>query len=286
MVSAVVAVTERPKPGSPRVARQAGPPNRRLAERSDRSDAVRRAQTVVLWLFRVLPITPFVLMGPQLISALQGRPGAVSNISASTADVFGTSSLLIFVMMLSVTPIHTLTGWTWHIPLRRWYGVAMFLSATADLVLAATTTGDTFPGGILGRTGGRTFLIAGTLAVLLLVPLALTSFRRSHQWLGNYWRRLHRLVFVIWAIVLIHLLFLFGLRARFFEALAVSVPLVVLRLPPVRRWWGSARRSHQHEALRVVLLVAMCGLFAAGFVPLVRELAYKGHAAFLQHPIS
>jgi len=243
-----------------------------------------RAATLALWFFRALLITPFVLMGPEIISALMGRPNAVANISTSTADVFGTSSLLIFVMMLTVTPIHTLTGWTWHIPLRRTYGVAMFLTATADLILAATTTGDTFSGGVLGRIGGHTFLVAGTLAVLLLVPLALTSFRRSHRWLGGYWKRLHRLVFVIWAIILIHLLFLFGFRGIFLDALALSVPLALLRVPPVRRWWSSARRNHQHRILRSALALVLVGTFVTGFVPLIRELAIKGQAAFVQHP--
>ncbi len=243
-----------------------------------------RAATLTLWFFRALLITPFVLMGPELISALMGRPNAVANISASTADVFGTSSLLIFVMMLTVTPIHTLTGWTRHIPLRRTYGVAMFFTAVADLILAATTTGDTFSDGVLGRIGGHTFLVAGTLAVLLLFPLAVTSFRRSHRWLGGYWKRLHRLVFAIWAIILIHLLFLFGFRGIFLDAVALSVPLALVRVPPVRRWWSSARRSHRHRVLRSVLVLVLVGTFVIGFVPLVRELAIKGQAAFVQHP--
>ncbi len=287
-LSPVVAVDERPSQAVRRPAAPSVPPDVRLPARRPRSadgSDWSRATTVVLWLLRLLPVTPFVFMAPEIISALQGRPGAVANIGGSTADVFGTSSLLIFALMLTVTPIHTVTGWTWHIPLRRWYGIAMFLTATADLILAATTTGDTFSGGVLGRIGGHTFLVAGTLAVLLLVPLALTSFRRSHHWLGSYWRRLHRLVFVIWAIILIHLLFLFGFSKFFLDALVLSAPLVALRLPPVRRWWGAARRSNRHQALRAVLIVIMVGLFAAGFVPLVRELALKGHAAFIQHPL-
>jgi sulfoxide reductase heme-binding subunit YedZ len=244
------------------------------------------AATLALWFFRALLITPFALMGPELISALMGRPSAVANLSTSTADVFGTSSLLIFVMMLTVTPIHTLTGWTWHIPLRRTYGVGMFLTATADLILAAATTGDTFSGGVFGRIGGHTFLVAGTLAVLLLFPLALTSFRRSHRWLGSYWKRLHRLVFVIWAIILIHLLFLFGFRGFFLDAVALSVPLALLRVPPVRRWWSSARRNHRYRILRGALVLVLVGIFAIGFVPLVRELAFKGQAAFVQQPVN
>jgi methionine sulfoxide reductase heme-binding subunit len=283
----VVSVTERTGQSPRGVGQEPARPIPRSPQGQTPDTAVSHrfpAATLALWFFRALLITPFVLMGPELISALMGRPNAVANISTSTADVFGTSSLLIFVMMLTVTPIHTVTGWTWHIPLRRTYGVAMFFTATLDLILAATTTGDTFSGGVLGRIGGHTFLVAGTLAVLLLFPLAITSFRRSHRWLGAYWKRLHRLVFVIWVIILIHLLFLFGFRGFFLDALALSVPLALLRVPPVRRWWSSARRNRQHRILRGALVLVLVGIFAIGFVPLVRELAIKGQAAFVQQP--
>ena len=102
-----------------------------------------------VWCFRGLLLIPFGFMAPEIISLVLGRPGSVANVSASTADVLGTSSFLLFVMMLSVTPIHTMTGWRWHLILRRDYGVAMFFTAGTDLTLAALTTGDTFPGGPL-----------------------------------------------------------------------------------------------------------------------------------------
>jgi sulfoxide reductase heme-binding subunit YedZ len=242
-------------------------------------------ETVALWCFRALMITPFVLMGPELISYLLGQPGAAANIAESTADIFGTSSLLFMVLMLAVTPVYTMTGWAWHLPLRRDYGVAMFASAAVDLVLAALTTGETFSGGVLGRIGGRTFLVAGTLAVFLLLPLAVTSTRRAHLWLGSYWKRLHRLTYVIWAIVLLHLLLLFGIGGIFVQAVTVSVPLVLLRLPPLRRWWSAARRKHRHRILRGVLAVALVATFAAGLRPIISELAFKGQAAFIQQPI-
>jgi sulfoxide reductase heme-binding subunit YedZ len=229
-------------------------------------------------------IVPFVLMGPELVSLLSGQPGAVGNVAESTADILGTSSFLLMVLMLAVTPVHTMTGWTWHLPLRRDYGVAMFVTAALDLILAALTTGDTF-GGLLGRIGGRTFLTVGTLAVLLLIPLAVTTPRRAHRWLGSYWKRLHRLIYVIWALVLLHLLLLFGFGGIFIQAVVVSIPLVVLRLPPVRRWWSASRRKHQHRILRGVLALALVATFVAGLRPIIGELAYKGQATFVEQPI-
>ena len=229
-------------------------------------------------------LTPFVLMGPEIVSLIQGQPGAVANVAESTADVFGTSSMLLLMLMLAVTPIQTMTGWSWHLVLRRDFGVGMFVSAAVDLILAALTTGETF-GDLFGRIGGRTFLLVGTLAVLLLLPLAITTPKPMHRWLGVYWKKLHRLVYVIWVLVLLHLLLLFGFDGIFLQAIAMSAPLLVLRLPPVRRWWSTARRKHRHRVLRGALAVVMVGTFVAGMRPVIAELSLKGVASFNQQPI-
>jgi len=263
--------------------RVAGSPNGRHRA-PDRSHKV-HVEKFALWSLRALMLVPFVLMGPEIVSLVLGQPSAAANVSQSTADIFGTSSLLLMMLMLAVTPVQTMTGWTWHLVLRRDYGVAMFVTATLDLILAALTTGDTFPGGVFGRIGGRTFLVVGTLAVLLLIPLALTSTKRAHRWLGSYWKRLHRLVYVIWVLVLLHLLLLFGFGGIFVQALVVSAPLVVLRLPPMRKWWSTARRTQRHRILRGMLALALVATFAAGVRPIIAELSLKGRAAFVQQPV-
>jgi len=238
-----------------------------------------------LWFFRALLLIPFVLMAPEVVSAILGRPGAVANISASVADVLGTSTFLIFVLMLTVTPIRTVTGWRWHLILRRDYGIAMFVTAGLDITLAATTTGDTFPGSPLTRVGGHSFLVAGTLSTLLLVPLVITANRPAQQWLGRHWKSVQRLTYAVWAMILVHLFLLFGITTIFLYALAVSAPLALMRVPPVRRWWDSARRANRHRTLRAVAAAVMLAVFASGFVPLARELAEKGSAAVVQQPV-
>jgi sulfoxide reductase heme-binding subunit YedZ len=242
------------------------------------------ARVIAVWFFRALLLIPFVLMAPEVIAALLGRPDAISNISASTADVLGTSTFLIFVAMLAVTPVHTITGWRWHMVLRRDYGIAMFFTAATDLTLAAITTGDTFPGSPLTRIGGHSFLLAGTLSTFLLVPLVITANRPAQRWLGRNWKAVQRVTYVVWATVLVHLFLLFGLSTIFLYAVAVSIPLAFLRVPPIRRWWDSARRMGAHRTLRVVGTIALASLFVAGYAPLVHELAVKGGAAFVQHP--
>ena len=260
-----------------------------LAGRS-RTGARSRSNTVLpvlgVWFFRGLLILPFVFMAPEIISLIQGRPNSVAHVSASTADVLGTSSFLLFVVMLTVTPVHTMTGWRWHLILRRDYGVAMFFTAGTDLTLAALTTGDTFPGGPLGRIAGHTFLVFGTLSVFLLIPLTLTANRRAMRWLGGHWKSIQRLTYVLWVTILIHLAFLFGLSSIFLDALAVSAPLALMRVPAVRRWWRAARNARAHRLLRVGAALVLIGLFSVGYSQLVHELAIKGTAAFVQQPPS
>lgn len=244
--------------------------------------AARRSPAV--WPFRILLLTPFVFMGPEILSAVLGRPGSVGRISASTADVLGTSAFLMFATMLIVTPLHTLTGWRWHLVLRRDYGVAMAAVATLDLVLAATTTADTFPGGFLSRLVGHTFLAAGTLSVLLLVPLVATAHLRARRWLGPHWKRIHRLTYLAWVTILAHLLFLFGFRSFFVDAVIISLPLVVLRVPALRRWLVSSRRAGTHALARHLSTAGALTALVVGYAPFLHELARVGVAALLQHP--
>lgn len=246
----------------------------------------KRRGSAAVWFLRALLLVPFVLMGPEVASAVLGRPDGVANVSASTADVLGTSTFLIFMTMLAVTPIHTMTGWRWHIVVRRDYGIGMFAVATFDLVLAATTTGNTFPGGLMARIGGHSFLLAGTLSVLLLVPLVVTANRPAQRWLGRHWRWIQRLTYVVWVTILIHLFFLFDMGSFFISAMVLSVPLGLMRLPVLARWWNSARRTGSRRVARGLVAVALTGIFAVGYVPFVQELATKGAAAFMQHPRS
>jgi methionine sulfoxide reductase heme-binding subunit len=250
------------------------------------SDTRTRHRPPLVWVFRAFLVAPFVFMGPEIALAIVGHPTGVTDLRISDADVMGNAALLAFVMMMWVTPIHTMTGWKWHECLRRDYGLGMAAAAFTDLTLAIIVTGKEFHGSLLTRIAGHSFLLAGTFSVALLIPLALTANQRAQRWLGPHWKTLHRLVYVLWVTILIHLAFLFAFRTLFIAALEMSAPLLIMRLPPVRKWWMTSRRQHSRLALRWAYAVALWTVFGFGYVTVMHEYINVGVGAILLHPPS
>ncbi|HWC36834.1 MAG TPA: hypothetical protein VG650_18655 [Mycobacteriales bacterium] len=251
-----------------------------------RTRATTRAVRInaAVWLLRLPLAVPFILMTPEIAAALRGRPHAIEHLQSSSADVLGNAGLAIFVLMLAVTPIWTMTGWRWHVVLRRDYGVAMFLVALLDLVLAALVTSNRFPGGFMTRVTGHSFLAVGTLATLMCVPLAVTANKRAQRALGRYWKPLHRMTYVVWVAILLHLLLLFGFHDVAIHALEVSTPLLLLRMPRIRQWCVATRKARTHRVRRAAVGVVSIAVFSVGFVPIVHDLAVSGSQAFIQQP--
>ncbi len=180
-------------------------------------------------------------------------PGWVSlnangTLTVNEASVLGTGGVFCLYVALSITPIITLTGAQWIAPLRRWYGIWFAVIGLADTTTAAITTN--FAGGPFGRLAGHTFLLTGFFIITLAFPVLATANTPSQRKLGKYWKKLQRMTYVIWFFAVVHLLLLDGIKPfggdegdgipifhqRFYQAMAVSIPLIVLRLPPVRRW--------------------------------------------------
>lgn len=238
-----------------------------------------------VWVVRALAGVPFALMAPEVIAAVRGDADANAHLSASVADVLGNAGFIAFALMLAVSPLATITGWRWHVVLRRDLGIAMCAIAWTDLVIAAAVTGDEFQGGVVNRVAGHGFLLLGTLSTVLTVPLVLTANRRAQRSLGTHWKSVQRTTYVIWVLVLLHLLVLFGLRGVFLHALTVSLALVVLRIPAVRSWWVRSRRTGSWRGVRIVAAVALGAVLIAGLVPFVQALATSGGQAFVQQPV-
>jgi sulfoxide reductase heme-binding subunit YedZ len=249
-----------------------------------------KKQSLALFLLRLPALVPLIFISRGWLLA---NPRGV--LTTTEADVLGTGGEICFFAAVSITPIITLTGARWIAPLRRWYGIMFAVMGIADAITAAIT-GD-FAGGVLGRLAGHTFLLAGFLVILLALPLLATANTPAQRKLGKYWKRLHKVTYVIWGLIVIHLLLLDGFtpfgasdgdgdpvfHQRFYQAVAISVPLVILRLPPVRRWISEQRAAGR--AARVWLVIApLAALFLAGFAFIINEEIFTGTLAITLHP--
>jgi DMSO/TMAO reductase YedYZ heme-binding membrane subunit len=203
------------------------------------------------------------------------------------ADVLGSGGEACFLIAVSITPIITLTGAQWIAPLRRWYGIMFALIGISDGTTAAITTD--FKGGPLGRLTGHTFLLTGLLVVFIAVPLLATANTPSQRMLGRWWKRLQRVTYAVWGLIVLHLLLLDGLtpfggdagdgdpvfHQRFYQIAAVSIPLVVLRLPPVRRWVVEQRMSGRAWMVWLTMSPLLV-LYFVGFAFIINEEFFTG----------
>ena len=254
------------------------------------SAVVIKKQSLVLFLLRLPALVPliFIMRGWLTLNAKD----VLTN---TEADVLGTGGEICFFIAVSITPIITLTGARWIAPLRRWYGIMFAVIGIADSTTAALTTD--FAGGIFGRLAGHTFLLSGFLIILLALPLLATANTPSQRRLGKYWKRLQKMTYVIWGFIVLHLLLLDGFRPfgaadgdgdpvfhqRFYQSVAISIPLVLLRLPPVRRWVAQQRAAGQQWKVWLAL-APFAALYLIGFVFIINEEIFTGTKVITMHP--
>jgi DMSO/TMAO reductase YedYZ heme-binding membrane subunit len=253
-----------------------------------------KRKAVALILLGLPGLVPLFFMLPALITV------NANTFSVSVDDTLGTGAELCLFLSLMVTPAITLTGQRWFFGLRRWYGLMMGCCAFGDAIGAGIT--DTFAGGVFGRLAGHTFTLVGFTMVMLVVPLMLTGNPWAQRKLGKYWKTLHKLIYVIWALLACHLMLLEGLgfqqgkngsgfagdgdpifHQRFYQYSACSLFLLLLRLPPVTRWID-ARQKEGRMWLVWVTIAPIFALFLFGFIFIVNEEIFKGVNSFTEHP--
>ncbi len=116
--------------------------------------------------------------------------------------------LSFLLLSLSMTPLRKLTGNTSWIRYRRMLGLWAFALACCHLsVYLVLDLQGRWPQ-IFNDIAKRPYITAGFTAWLLMVPLALTSNAAMMRKLGLRWRQLHKLVYVIAPLAVLHFLWL------------------------------------------------------------------------------
>lgn len=116
----------------------------------------------------------------------------------------GITALNLLLVTLAVTPVRELTGWRDLLRLRRMLGLFAFFYALSHFTVYMTLD-QWFDFRAIGADIlKRPYITIGMLALLLLVPLAVTSTNRMMRRLGRRWNKLHRLIYVITGLGLWH----------------------------------------------------------------------------------
>lgn len=142
----------------------------------------------------------------------------------------GDWTLRLLCLTLAVTPLRQ---WTRHNALarfRRMLGLFTFFYVVLHFLCYAWLDMGFDPAAIAKDIPKRPFALVGFVALLLMIPLAATSFNKAIRALGAArWMALHRLVY---AIVLLGLLHFFWMRAakHNFAEVAVYAAIVALLL--------------------------------------------------------
>ncbi|MBT2339750.1 MULTISPECIES: protein-methionine-sulfoxide reductase heme-binding subunit MsrQ [Pseudomonas] len=186
-----------------------------------------------LWragVFLASAVLPLLWLYEALMNSLGPDPGKV------LVDRLGLGTLILLLITLSMTPLQKLTGWAGWIAVRRQLGlwcftyVALHLSGYTAFILG-------FDWSQLGvELSKRPYIIVGVLGFLGLLALAVTSNRYSQRRLGVRWKKLHRLVYLILGLGLLHMLWIVRADLKEWSIYAfIGGVLLLLRVPPITR---------------------------------------------------
>ena len=188
--------------------------------------AARRNPKFWLALLCVLPLLRLLALG--VSGGLGANP--IEFITRST----GTWTLVGLLVTLSITPLRRLTGRADLVRFRRMLGLFAFFYACLHFVTYIWLDQFFDAAAIARDIVKRPFITVGFTAFVLLIPLAATSTHAMMHRLGRRWQQLHRLIYPIAMLGVIHFLWL--VKKDLTEPLifgAVLALLLLLRLP-----WG------------------------------------------------
>ena len=174
-------------------------------------------------------IPPLVWFYQALSNALGPAPGKV------LLDRLGQGALIL-LLTLCLSPLQWATRWSGWAHIRRQLGLWTFAYACLHLVAYLLFVLGLDFTQLAVELRKRPYIIVGALAWSGLLVLALTSNRASMRRLGARWKKLHRLVYAVLGLALLHMLWIvrsdIGLWLVYFSCGAL---LLALRLPPASR---------------------------------------------------
>ena len=186
------------------------------------------------WALLLVGLMPLAWLVLQTVQDQLGANPAEALIRAT-----GDWTLRGLCVVLAVTPLRTLLGWPELARFRRMLGLLVFAYASLHLLSYAWFDMGFDLADTLQDIVKRPFIWLGFSGFVILLALAATSFNRAMRWLGGRrWQWLHRGVYLVAVLAVLHFWWMRAGKQDFDEVLvyaAILVGLLGWRLLKMRR---------------------------------------------------
>ena len=151
----------------------------------------------------------------------------------------GDWALYLLCATLAVTPLRRLTGWNWVVRLRRMIGLFTFFYASMHFLTFLWFDHNFDVAAMWKDVLKRPFITVGFACFVLLVPLAATSTNAMIKRLGRNWAQLHKLIYLIAPLAILHYWWMKAGKHNFEQPIVWGSVVAVLLL--LRVWWSVSR---------------------------------------------
>ncbi len=171
-----------------------------------------------------------------------------NNLGANPAEYLiracGDWTLRFLCLTLAITPLRVITGMAALARFRRMLGLFVYFYVVLHLLSYSWFDMGFDVGDIVKDIIKRPFILVGFAGFLLLTPLALTSFNRAVKAMGaKRWQMLHKLVYVIAGLGLLHFFWMRSGKNDFAEVAIYAVILAALLGWRVLEYMKKKRRA-------------------------------------------
>jgi sulfoxide reductase heme-binding subunit YedZ len=185
----------------------------------------------------VLALLPFARIVWLIVQQVPVEP--VEFVTHGTGDW----ALYLLCATLAITPLRRLTGWNWLIRLRRMLGLYVFFYALMHFLTFLWANHNFDFGAMWKDVLKRPFITVGFIAFVLLLPLAATSTNAMIKRLGRRWAQLHRLIYLIAPLAILHYWWMKAGKHNFEQPIVWGTVVAVLLGLRVLWSWNRTRSS-------------------------------------------
>ena len=183
-----------------------------------------------------LSLLPLLYIAWQVVRFQSGEQSLGADPGKAVVIFLGEWTINFLVLTLLVTPLRRLAGLNFLQPIRRMLGLYTFFYAALHFAGWLVLLLELRLGSIADDLVKRPFITVGFLALLLLLPLAVTSTNGMMRRLKRNWVRVHRLVYPIAVLAVIHLVWI--AKSSYYTVAVYGGLLALLllyRFPPLGR---------------------------------------------------